>query len=138
MLSSCLEPIKLPYEKTIELFNTLSQKQKIGNAKVVSLTFPLFAIGCIENDLFTQEVQQQFLQVQDMSKCYEKLQELKPIERIKLIKERFSVIGKLDAYMNKWIRPIENAIQSNFSKEAKIIFIKLKLIEAESKRQFAE
>lgn len=90
-----MEPISLPIEKATLLFNKLSRKLQIGKETVKSLSFPVFAIGCIENNLFAPPSQFKFLQIKDESECLSKLQHLKPMERLKIIKERFLLMEKV-------------------------------------------
>ncbi len=100
-----------------------------GAKRVIS--FPSFAIGCVENGLFTPEVQHAFLKVGDKSECLHQLSSLSPKQCMKMIEERFRRVGMLEKYA-KWISPIEQSLKSDYTSTANIILIKFKLLEAES------
>lgn len=103
------------------------------------ISFQSFAIGCVENDLFSLSTQQEFLKITDKTECIEQLNQLMPKNnRTKLVCERFNSVGEFDHYYKNWIEPIDNALNSEYSKKANVILIKLKLIEAESIRVFTE
>ncbi len=96
------------------------------------ISFPSFAIGCVENGLFTPEVQRAFLKVHDKSECLHQLNSLSPKQCMKMIEERFRRAGRLEKYAKWWISPIEQALKSDYTSTANVILIKFRLLEAES------
>lgn len=139
ILSRNLEPIRLSYEKAESLFKKLSEAKKEGNEITRVISFQNFAIGCVENDLFSLSAQQDFLQIKDKTQCYELLGTKEQIEdKIRIIEERLKVVGKYDYYNKIWIEPIKNLLKEDYKSIANVLLIKQKLIEAESTRVFTE
>lgn len=138
VLARCLEPLRLPTEEAIKLFNKLSDKFISKDVSTRLITFQRFAIGCVENELFSPAAQEAFLQIKDKSQSLAILKGLNPIERLKMIKARLHEIKKDDAHYGNWITIIEQSLQTDYTKTAKVILIKIKLLEAESARVFIE
>jgi len=138
-LSKCLEPIKLPSEKALRLFNKLSDKLITANGAKRVITFRSFAIGCVENGIFSQQSQNAFLNVKDKSECLSQLNSMNPKEWIKIIQERLKLSGeKAKYYHDFWMIPIEKSLNTDYSNMAHILLIKLKLLNAESYRLLQE
>jgi len=134
ILARCLEPEELPENKAIKLFNNLSDNQRIeDNESKRVISFNRFAIGCVDRGLFSLDSQIQFLKAIDISECILQLNAIKPKENAtKLIEERFKKVGKYTDYYKSWVEPIKKALKEDYSKNANIVLIKLKLIDAES------
>ena len=139
ILSRYLEPIRLPVDEAVKLFNKISDKERVGDDTHRIITFKSFAIGCVENNLFSLETQKAFLRVTDKKECVLQLNSMYPKDdRIKMVEERFKAAGEYTPYYASWIEPIKRSLAGDYSKNANVILIKLKLIEAESMRVYVE
>lgn len=115
----------------------MSEAKRNGKEIVRVISFHNFAIFCVEHDLFTSNIQQNFLKIKDKSECFDLLGGIELIEdKLKLVEERFKALGKYEYYHNTWIEPIRKKIKEDYKREAYVILIKQKLIEAESIRVY--
>eukprot|EP00826_Nyctotherus_ovalis_P019663 TRINITY_DN16090_c0_g2_i2.p1 TRINITY_DN16090_c0_g2~~TRINITY_DN16090_c0_g2_i2.p1 ORF type:complete len:189 (+),score=26.75 TRINITY_DN16090_c0_g2_i2:194-760(+) len=132
LIARCIEPIKLPQRKALMLFNKLSDRKMTNEGMKRLISFRNFAIGSVENGLFSLEAQKTFLNVKDKADCLKQLKEMNA-ERMRVIEERFKMMGsKGKWYRNSWYLPIEKALSQNYEGIATVLLIKLKLLEAES------
>ena len=109
-----------------------------GKGKGRMVSFPSFAIGCIENNLFTSAAQQDFLHIKDNSECLERVKEFIKNDTLKLVGERFKCVGQFDTYYKNWICPLETGLAKDYSSSAHILLIRLKLVESESLSVYIE
>ncbi len=139
-LSRNLEPVRLQLDEATRLFNKLSDKERVGEDETKRvISFQNFAIGCVENDLFTLQAQLAFLKVIDKKECILQLNAVHPKDdRTRLVEERLRSVSKYTDYYASWVEPIKKALVGDYSKNANVILIKLKLIEAESVRVCTE
>ena len=133
ILARCLEPIRLPKDEAIDLFNRISDKEKVAGEFKRVITFPNFTITCVEHALFSIECQRNFLNATSERECILQLNTIHPRDdRTKIIEERFKQVDKYNGYYQSWVEPIKKAMTEDYSKTANILLIKLKLAEAES------
>ena len=135
LLCRYIEPEIITEEEAVKLFDKLADI----DGEIRSITFNNFAMGCIESNMFTSEAQMSFLGIIRREDCINQIEALIKDKTIKLIELRFKKAEEYEAYAKEWVKYIEEEMKDTLDIDASyIMFMSMKLLEAESIRIYSE